>query len=323
MSSDRPVLVRCASCQRNFETTKFGQISCPICRTKIYLEAPADSMSGDPAQAQEQTTAKEPAALDTGPQLKPEPRAADLQPEQTEQTEQPEPPEQADPEKQGLENLRSLLEVQQQSIAAGERQFLPAWESGQAGIFKRFADTFKQIFANPTWFFSNIKIDKYRKALSFAWIVCSLAVVFFALYSLWQLEKNTSAVIEKAALQSGEDPQKIYESLRSFLFISLYGAPIFGLINILISAFVYHMGIKLTANKHQGFKATFRATAYGFAPLVLVVVPFIGHLVGTLWALILQIIGLTQVHQITPARASLAVLLPVTAMMLIVYALFS
>jgi len=215
------------------------------------------------------------------------------------------------------------LEVKQQVDPENQRQFLPAWESGQAGVFKRFIDTFKQIFANPTWFFSNIKIDQYRKALSFAWIVCSLAVVFFALYSLWQLEQNTAALIERAAVQSGEDPQKIYESLRSFLLITLYGAPIFGLINIGISAFVYHMGIKLTANKHQGFKATFRATAYGFAPLLLVVVPFIGHLVGTLWSLILQIIGLTQVHQITPARASLAVLLPVTALMLIVYALFS
>ena len=311
MSSDRPVLVRCVSCQRNFETTKFGQINCPICRTKIFLEPPAGYSPDDPAEAQEQATQEEAAAPETGPQLKPEPQIVDQQPEQ------------ADPEKQGLENLRSLLEVQQQAIAAGERKFLPAWESGQAGIFKRFIDTFKQIFANPTWFFSNFKIDKYRKALSFAWIVCSLAVVFFALYSLWQLEQNPSAVIEKAAAQSGEDPQKIYESLRSFLFISLYGAPIFGLTNILFSAFVYHIGIKLTANKHQGFKATFRATAYGFAPLVLVVVPFIGHLVGTLWALILQIIGLTQVHQITPARASLAVLLPVTALMLIVYALFS
>lgn len=35
------VFVRCAGCGRTFETARFGQIDCPTCRAKIWLEPPA------------------------------------------------------------------------------------------------------------------------------------------------------------------------------------------------------------------------------------------------------------------------------------------
>jgi len=162
-------------------------------------------------------------------------------------------------------------------------------------------------------------VDQYRRALSFGWIVCTLAVAFFALYGLWQLGQNEEELIRNAELGTEEQRRQLVETVRSSLLMSLFGSPLFGLINVMFSSVLYHLGIKLASDSNQGFCATFRATAYGFAPLLLVAVPFVGYLIGGMWSLILQVIALSQVHETSPARAALAVLLPVTAMLLLLY----
>ena len=51
-------------------------------------------------------------------------------------------------------------------------------------------------------------------------------------------------------------------------------------------------------------------------------VPFIGLLLGGLGTIALQILALSAIHRLPPLRASLAVILPTTAVLLLIMAFF-
>jgi len=328
MSADSPFLVRCAKCKHNFESHRLGKLTCPICKAEVYIEPPdGDQSAALAAEGQEAPDSDEKRTDQGGAESQPEAQAETETPEVGEeppggQEDEPVPPDepQGTPAEPDPEELKRLLQTSQALLEHGKRTFEPAWETRSGSVFRRFAETLKQVFGNPAAFFANLKLEGYRRALTFAWIVCTLAVFFFALYGLWQLSRNSAAMLQDADLASGQDPEELISSMHNSLLITLFGSPLFGLVNVFLSAVLYHLGIMLAANRQVGFAATFRATAYGFAPLILVAIPFIGHLIGGMWSLVVQIIALANVHRISPARASLAVLLPVTGVLLLLYA---
>jgi len=295
----RQVLVRCANCGRNFETGNTGRIECPACHTEIFLETPAG------AELEAETFAE------------PEEASSPAAPSESAEPE----PEEEELQQPTMEDIQRLLQLRNTMQAAEARTFHPAWETADGNLFSRMIKTTKQIFSNPNRFFHELAIEGVWRPMLFAWIICSLAVFFFAIYGLWQLNRNATTLMNSLSLPPGENPQQVIESLRTSLLFALYGSPIFGLVNVLLSAGLYHLGIRLATERNAGLTATFRATAYGFAPLLLAAVPFIGHLVGGLWSILLQIVALAHVHRVTMSRASVAVLLPVTGVMILMYAI--
>jgi hypothetical protein len=93
------------------------------------------------------------------------------------------------------------------------------------------------------------------------------------------------------------------------------------MVNFWLSALLIHLGVSVLAPQNRGFAATLRATAYGFAPMLLAVVPMIGHLLGGLWTLVLQTVAVGQIHRVPALRAVLAVLLPMSLFLLGVFEL--
>lgn len=302
---EKPVLVRCASCGRNFTTRRVGHQECPACHAEIFLDTPDGAELVDEAEQPEQSPPAEP------PQAEP---AAEAGTPSTSDSEN-------EPTQPSTEGIRRLIQLRDALQAAQERNFRPAWEEHGGNPVGRLIKTIKQIFSNPNRFFQILALDGVWRPLAFAWIISSLAMFFFALYGMWQLDRNSATLMNSISLKPGENPQQVIESLRSSLVFTLYGSPLLGLVNVLVSAGFYHVGIRLASERNAGLTATFRATCYGFTPLLLAVIPFIGHLVGGLWSLLLQIVALSHVHRITVSRASLAVLLPVTGVMLLLFAI--
>ena len=60
----------------------------------------------------------------------------------------------------------------------------------------------------------------------------------------------------------------------------------------------------------MGFRQTFRAMAYSYGAQLFGIIPFIGGTIGSIYTLILFIIGVKEGHGISTARAILAVLFP-------------
>jgi hypothetical protein len=269
---DRPVLVRCASCGRNFETDRYGKQTCPICGAEIALESP----EGEPVPV-------------------------------------PDP----DPEDVPVPVPETVPEIPQVKL-----EILPAWEVPGKSLILRFFATLRQVLSAPSLLFYGLKIGNFGRALSFGWILCTLAVFFSVLYSLWSLDRDPQAILRNLQIPAGTNPQEIIDALRGRLMTGLYTSPLLGLLNLFVSALLYHLGVWLLAKKNRGFLATFRATAYACAPLILAVIPFIGLLIGGLGTIALQVLALSAVHRIPPLRAGVAVILPTLALLLLLAAFF-
>lgn len=271
---DRPVLVRCANCGRNFETERFGRQTCPICGVEVVLEGP----EGNPPPSPDPVPVPDADVPDA-------------------EVPAPEP-----------------------AVPQAELEFDPAWEVPGAGLIRRFFSTLRQVLSAPSLFFYGLKVEKVGRALSFGWILCTLAVFFSMLYSLWSLDRDPQALLQNIQIPPdvGATPGEILAAVRSRLLLGLYASPLLGLLNLFLSALLYHLGVWLLAKRHRGFAATFRATAYGCAPLLFCMVPFIGLLLGGLGTIALQVLALSAVHRLPPLRAGVAVILPTLAVLLLI-----
>jgi Yip1 domain. len=132
------------------------------------------------------------------------------------------------------------------------------------------------------------------------------------------LSRNQQAFL--GALQGkliGISPEAYLDFINTVLSWAMYLSPLLGFVNVLLCAGIYHMVIVATVPKNRGFGATVRATAYGFIPLLLLAIPYIGQFLGGMWTLALQVIALSQIHRMSPWRAALVVLLPAAALLVL------
>jgi hypothetical protein len=79
---------------------------------------------------------------------------------------------------------------------------------------------------------------------------------------------------------------------------------------LFFAAFVTHVMLTLLGGANRDFEATFRVTAYTQATQIFGLIPFCGGLVATVYAIVVSIIGLSEVHGISRGKAAAAVLLP-------------
>lgn len=93
----------------------------------------------------------------------------------------------------------------------------------------------------------------------------------------------------------------------------LVAGPLIALVSLFFNAGLIHLFLLLVggaARSQAGFEGTLRAVAYATPAQVAVVVPLIGGLIAFIWAVLLEVVGLVELHGTTHGRAIAAVLLP-------------
>jgi len=107
--------------------------------------------------------------------------------------------------------------------------------------------------------------------------------------------------------------------------ILYFGAILLAPVFILIAAFIWcaivHVILWIIGGAREGFEATLRVYSYSAGSTSLFhLVPICGGLVGLIWSLVLQIIGLSRAHGVSPGKAAVAVLLPLALCCVLVVA---
>ncbi|MBW1851567.1 MAG: YIP1 family protein, partial [Deltaproteobacteria bacterium] len=74
----------------------------------------------------------------------------------------------------------------------------------------------------------------------------------------------------------------------------------------------------LMGGANNGFEATFRVICYSQAAQVWGLIPFVGGWVSLIWQLIVQIIGLKEIHETSYLKVLFAFLIPVTIIVFLV-----
>jgi hypothetical protein len=84
---------------------------------------------------------------------------------------------------------------------------------------------------------------------------------------------------------------------------------VLGIIGVFIVGAWLHLFVYLLGGR-QGYGQTVKALMYGSTPLMLIGwIPIIGPVIGGIWSLVLDVLGIRELHQVSTARAVAAVAL--------------
>ncbi len=97
-----------------------------------------------------------------------------------------------------------------------------------------------------------------------------------------------------------------------WIFLTLMvGIPVLVVLNMIFYSGILHLMLLIVRGGKEGYKSTFRVVAYSQAALAWNIIPFMGVWIATVWKLVIQVIGLHEIHHISYARVIVAFLLPV------------
>ncbi|MFC1927651.1 YIP1 family protein [Chloroflexota bacterium] len=173
-----------------------------------------------------------------------------------------------------------------------------------------FGEKVKGFLGAPVNTFNNVGAEALGSALKYftIWVVIYAilrTIVFYTLERrvfqiLWDLLEVSDAAVYRF------DPV-------TFALLAVLGA----FASLFISGSLTHLFVRAFGGR-KGYGNTMKAFAYGNTPVLLFGwIPFVGMLFP-LWALVLNIIGIRQLHEISTGRAIGAVLLGIVALIIIV-----
>lgn len=117
-----------------------------------------------------------------------------------------------------------------------------------------------------------------------------------------------------AAWGWGARGQGAWQPLLNFLL-----TPISLIVGLLVSGIIFHVLLVLMRGARHGFATTLRVLCYAYSPMLFVVVPVLGGIIGGIWTLVLTIIGLGEAHRTDRWRAMVAVLLPIVVLAVFIF----
>jgi len=172
-----------------------------------------------------------------------------------------------------------------------------------------FGEKVKGFLGAPSNTFNNVEAEGLGSALKYftIWVVIYAilrTIVFYTVerrvfQTLWDLLEVSDAAVYRF------DPV-------TFALLAVLGA----FASLFISGSLTHLFVRAFGGR-KGYGNTIKAFAYGNTPVLLFGwIPFVGMLFP-IWALVLNIIGIRQLHEISTGRAIGAVLLGIVALIII------
>ena len=180
----------------------------------------------------------------------------------------------------------------------------PPWENrSDLGLWPAIYQTFKSALFYPNSLFKGmVHRSGISEPLAFGLLIGSLGSMFGLFWQILML----SGTIKKY----GENFLGQFAIGIIFLLILVF-IPLFVIASMFIYSGVLHVLLLLTKAGGNGFVATFRVVAYSQAAQAWSMVPFLGTWIGGFWQMIIQIVGLREIHETSFLRVIVAFLIPV------------
>jgi hypothetical protein len=193
--------------------------------------------------------------------------------------------------------------------SAGETLRLPPWEERERyGLLNALYQTGREVLLSPGHFFKRMPTRLGLVQPLLFGVAMTFVSAFFDF--MWSLTGGS--------LQHLVDHVDVSNFLRAPVVLGAIWvlSPLVAVVQIVVRAAIFHLGLMLVGGNRMGFEATFRVVAYGRAASIISILPFCGGLVGLIWEIAVTIIGLARIHGVEEWRPIVAVLLPVALMML-------
>ena len=187
------------------------------------------------------------------------------------------------------------------------------WENrAELGIWQGIYQTFKAVLFSPQHLFRSMTVKGgIKEPLAFGLLLGSIGTMFGF---FWQF-----LIMSGSLLSLGNIPMGQFAMGLIFLGIIIL-SPLFVIMSLFFASAILHLLLLIVRGGKNGFNATFRVVSYSQAIQVLGVIPipFIGGLISSFWLLIVQIIGIREIHETSYLRVIIAFLIPLALIFFLV-----
>lgn len=180
----------------------------------------------------------------------------------------------------------------------------PPWERRtEAGLRDGIFQTAKQATFSPRAFFRHTAVEGgLRDPLAFGILFGSIGLMLELFWQFLMGEGNLSSVQIDFVAGYGT----------SLVFLgSAILCPLAATVMICLTSLLVHLLLSVVGGGKNGFEATFRTVCYSQATQFWAIVPYVGGIVATLWLVVVQLIGIREIHGVSYTRVVIAFLIPV------------
>jgi predicted Zn finger-like uncharacterized protein len=174
---------------------------------------------------------------------------------------------------------------------------LPLWERVDSGYPRAFFQTFLDVLARPKAFFSAMPVGQGMVKPLFFFLIIVQAVALSQAF--WQF----LGIIPPSMITEDLD-----RSLQVALALVLY--PLEACVFLFLDTAINHFFLRLFKADTKGFEGTFRAETYSAAPMLLMIVPYIGLPLAMIGVVVYKFLGLRHVHGATSKQVLAVLVLP-------------
>lgn len=179
------------------------------------------------------------------------------------------------------------------------------WENrSELGLWQAIYQTIKAVLFSPDAFFRKLKYKGgMKEPLAFGLLTGSIGAMFGV---FWQFLMMTGGLFPMADMVVGQF------GLSLIFLVSIIFIPIAMVVGMFISSGIWHLFLLLLKGADHGFEGTFRVVSYSQSAQIVSLIPVLGGWVSGIWQLVIQIIGLKELHETTYLKVILAFLIPVS-----------
>ncbi len=183
-------------------------------------------------------------------------------------------------------------------------QVLPPWERrAEIGLRKGIFQTAKQVAFSPKTFFRHTAAEGgVREPLAFGILFGSIGLMLELFWHFLMGEGSLSSI--------QIDFMGDYGTSLVFLAATIL-CPFAATVMICMTSLMVHILLTVVGGAKNGFEATLRAVSYSQATQLWALIPYVGGLVATLWLVVVQTIGIREIHEVSYTRVLIAFFIPV------------
>ncbi len=175
-----------------------------------------------------------------------------------------------------------------------------------------FVEKVKGILTEPSKTFDELKGETLGESIKYYAVIAAISAALNALFFALAFGTMFGQLRTMIGASAGVAGAIVF-------FVILF---IFQIIGVFISGAIFHIFVYLVGGR-KGLTQTIKAVIYGSTPGLLIGwIPFIG-MIGGLWSLVLEVLGIRQLHEMTTGRAVLAVVIMLVVLVVVVTVLLA
>jgi len=188
------------------------------------------------------------------------------------------------------------------------------WENrSELGLWQAIYQTIKGVLFSTDSFFRKLTFKRgMKEPLAFGLLTGSVGAMFTV---FWQVLMMSGMWFPVGELIGGRF------TFGLIFLIAIVFLPIAIAMGLFITSGIWHLFLLLLKGANNGFEATFRVVSYSQSVQVLALVPVIGGWISGIWQLVIQIIGLKEIHETTYLKVILAFVIPIAALIFLAIAI--